>query len=212
MGCDIHGYVEYNGWGLWRDCISIKPIVGRNYDMFALLFGVRNDAAFIPVAPDRGMPVNVSDRVKEEYERWGEDAHSPSWITWQEIAQINWNGQGTQLADRVFCYRPGEDTSFQSFRMASYLTDEDYRLLDKGETIERFDRFEGTTVLYRREVQKTSDAISDDWQCLFDLMKRLDEYHRASDNRRESNIIESKPVPAIPVDDSKVRLVVWFDN
>lgn len=212
MGCDIHGYVEVNQYGWWTHSINIKSLVGRNYDMFALLFGVRNDASFIPIAPDRGLPEHVSERVKQEVEDWGEGGHSHSWITWKEIQGVNWNTQGTQLADRVFCYRPGEDTAFASFGWSSALTDEDYRALNAGQTIEKFDSIYRTTVLYRREVQKTSDALSRDWQCLFDLMRCLDHYHRAMDNLRDSRVVESRAVPMITEDDSKVRLVVWFDN
>lgn len=213
MGCDIHGYVEVRKYdfGTWYDCVNIKSIVGRNYDMFALLFGVRNDAAFIPIAPDRGMPALVSDQVKKDVEEWGEDGHSLSWITWKEIQAINWNEQGTQLADRIFFYRPGEERHYQSVGSASYISDTNVALLNRGETIELIDPFTNQRALCRREVQKTSDAISSDWQCLFDLMKQLDEYYR----RDEKQVIESSrvPVPANQIeDDNRVRLVVWFDN
>lgn len=211
MGCDIHGFVEVKlyDFGEWYDCIDIRSIVGRNYDMFALLFGVRNYAAYIPIAPNRGLPELVSERAKKEFEEWDVDAHSPSWITWKEIQNINWHGQGTQVADRVFCYRPGEDTPYSSFGWSSTLSREDYEALARGETIEKMDYFTQSTMLCRREVQKTSDALSKDWECLFDLMRCLDAFHRAQD---QANIIESRPMQAMAEDDCKVRLVVWFDN
>lgn len=214
MGCDIHGYVEVQKYdfGNWYDCINIRSIVGRNYDMFALLFGVRNSASFIPVAPDRGLPPLVSDRTKEDFESWGANAHSASWISYQEITRINWSEQGTQLADRIFCYRPGEENWFSSFGWASWLTSEDYQRLNAGETIEHHDPVEKTTVLYRREVQNVSEALSKDWQCLFALMRCLDAYHRQQDSYQSGRIVESRALPALQEDTSKVRLVVWFDN
>ena len=214
MGCDIHGWVEikeYQWTNYWSTAISVSAIVGRNYDMFALLFGVRNDAHFVPVAEDRGIPDDATDIVKGDFAHWGMDGHSPSYITWQEIQQIDWQAYGTQEADRIFCYRPGETEHYMSFGVSSELTREDYAALDRGETIEGKDMFTGQPVLYRRGVQQVSDALSGDWEFLFSLMRALDAYVRRGD-RQEEHIVESRALPAHTSDDSRVRLVVWFDN
>lgn len=207
MGCDIHGYIEvkkYDWYPGWDVCLDIGSIVGRNYDMFALLFGVRNRASYIPLAERRGLPADISEEAKKDYDEWESDAHSPSWITWGEIETIKWTEKGTQLADRVYCYRKGEDQWFQAFGWSSELSDADYATLNRGESIERND------IIYKRNVISKQDAMSGDWKCIFDIMKRINEHFTACSE--ESNVIESTAVPAVYQDNSRVRLVVWFDN
>jgi hypothetical protein len=207
MGCDIHGYVEVRKYdfGEWYDCIDIQSIVGRNYNMFALLFGIRNYANYIPLTENRGLPEGLSDRAKEKIKYWAEDGHSHSFVTWQELQTINWDEYGTSLSEWIYGYHsPTDQEHFTCFGDSSILTREHHAIMAKGETVEVQGNF------YRRKVEKTGDSLSSDWKCLFDLMKVLDEYHRKGD--LEANVIESVPAIAKIEDTSKVRLVVWFDN
>jgi hypothetical protein len=207
MGCDIHGYIEvrkYDMWDEWDACLDIKSIIGRNYDMFALLFGVRNYGKYIPLAKERGLPSNASEEATKDYEEWGMNAHGSSWITWEEIQNIKWMEKGTELANRVYCYRKGEENWFQSFLWSSELNGEDYEILNRGESFER------NGIVYKRNVISMEDAISGDWQCLFDIMKRIDELHKAS--TRDINTVESVNSPVVYRANPRIRLVVWFDN
>jgi hypothetical protein len=63
--------------------------------MFGSLFGARNDYGFLPIAPSRGIPADVSDELKQ-YGDVPPDPGSwpPSWITWREISEINWDEFG----------------------------------------------------------------------------------------------------------------------
>lgn len=105
MGCDIHARIERrNDLGHraeWLD--SGDPDVGRNYEMFAVLAGVRNRTGVTPVAEPRGIPGCSGRSDKGDwltwhgegerpnfdfcacYERWYDDAHSASWLTLAEI-------------------------------------------------------------------------------------------------------------------------------
>lgn len=62
---------------------------GRNYRLFELLAGVRGDPeeAFWE---DRGFPEDASNEVREDYEEWGVDAHTPSWQTLDELTAQDW--------------------------------------------------------------------------------------------------------------------------
>lgn len=97
MGCDIHVWLEYStfnhgdhaateyrGKPYWRamtDCFN----PGRDYLMFGIMAAVRAEeyAIFHP----RGLPEGLSYTAKESVEKWGDDLHSESWLTTDELAQ-----------------------------------------------------------------------------------------------------------------------------
>jgi hypothetical protein len=104
MGCDIHALIERKtkyGWVNTGD-----PDIGRNYEMFAVLAGVRNYDGITPIAEPRGLPSFVAFRSYSDGERYvswsdyddkpcremermaedyGEDGHSGSWLTLAEV-------------------------------------------------------------------------------------------------------------------------------
>ena len=80
----------------WRKTNVIKQdwYPGRNYDEFAILADVRNGSGFAgvdtgdlyePIAAPKGIPDDCSDEVLDDYEGWGADAHSASWLTLKEL-------------------------------------------------------------------------------------------------------------------------------
>ncbi len=107
MGCDIHVYTECKlPDGKWWCCDHFKlnpyyekddtytrerewivePIFSdRNYTLFATLADVRNSGDVTPIDDPRGLPVDVSKKVKEESEWWGADGHSHSWFLASEL-------------------------------------------------------------------------------------------------------------------------------
>lgn len=130
MGCDIHLAVEVrNGDGVWRRALPPEEVRDpwlveqaeerpddpyyakrvevtwfddRNYNLFAILAGVRNNFDFEPIAEPRGLPDDLSAEVKRlDYaEQEDEDAddndvslgdHSQSWLTLAELQAYNWN-------------------------------------------------------------------------------------------------------------------------
>ena len=185
MSTDIHGYIEIRqDNGTWVTRGNISECVGRNYEMFGLLFGVRNYAHYDPIAPFRGIPLDVSDAFRST--RWEEDAHSDSWITYQEIAAIDWeHGKAPLAGQRISVRREGESSPFMEFLAGGNLSAEDYATLSRGETIIR------NGISYCHEVHTYNDALSSDWSRLFERMKELSVQHGGPD---------------------RVRLVVWFDN
>ena len=95
MGCDIHFYVEHKIDGAWNQVFMPNGITssraggkywycGRNYLLFGLLAGVRNKD-IKPLSTPRGMPLDLSDSLKKEWEGWLSDGHTPSYFLLSEL-------------------------------------------------------------------------------------------------------------------------------
>lgn len=83
MGCDIHLHIEVKVNGKWEHWSA--PNVNRSYRLFALMAGVRNYYEIAPVAQPKGFPEDASALTKFDYENWGADAHSTSWLSGEEL-------------------------------------------------------------------------------------------------------------------------------
>lgn len=122
MGCDIHLYVERKVDGKWVGVNPPKPPdpipegknrwdyvgsdwsyqedrelvsweIGRNYTLFTILSGVRNDSVYnkpIKECPYE-LPPDVSPEVKAMSEMWDCDGHSHSFYTLRELQEHDWN-------------------------------------------------------------------------------------------------------------------------
>ena len=102
MGCDIHLYIESKtglgdfGWESFGGRID----VGRNYELFGLLAGVRGTREAL-VAP-RGLPGDISVRAYKGLQ--SSDLHCHSWLSRKElraaIAQLTMDvdGEGVEFA------------------------------------------------------------------------------------------------------------------
>ncbi len=163
MGCDIHGFIEVCQDGIWQAREDIGDIVSRNYDMFGLLFGVRNYCGFAPIAANRYLPADVSSLVRSACEG---DYHSATYITAEELTAIDWTKRSAQLSERVTCYRlvDGKEEYISKFSHSSQLERHEYALLEAGESIRKGD------FLYRCDYTLYSDAQSSQWQQAFDLI------------------------------------------
>jgi hypothetical protein len=141
MGCDIHLVVEKRNGNQWervlppdevrdpwlveqsaqetgesrwyRDRVKVTWFDDRNYNLFAILAGVRNNFDFEPISEPRGLPNDLSAEVRKlvEYGDEEEDAldaeviaeeaeddndvslgdHSQSWLTLRELLDCNWD-------------------------------------------------------------------------------------------------------------------------
>jgi len=97
LGTDIHGWVEvrrhYEGVTpphdvQWHGVITISEIIQRNYDMFSCLFGMKPYAQFTSIAPNRGLPGDISEEASDDYLTW-EEACGETWISWPEIQAVD---------------------------------------------------------------------------------------------------------------------------
>lgn len=125
MGCDIHMRVEVRRDGKWerveqvptRPCswreegdhagcwncqgtgVVQRPYHDRNYTVFSVLAGVRNDGYVTPIAAPRGLPDDVTraaPKVNEDGDdesQWEYGDHSFSWLTVAEVLAYDWQRQ-----------------------------------------------------------------------------------------------------------------------
>jgi hypothetical protein len=107
------------GVDTWYPVIAASILVGRNSDAFGCLFGAafRRDM-FAPIAAGRGLPDNVSTRVKEEAAKYDQvDGFVwPTWVSWAELDRVDWDDSAL---------RPGlPDQTTTSMRHRDALDDE----------------------------------------------------------------------------------------
>jgi len=101
MGCDIHSHVEVLKDGKWinADAYSksgdngqlaqVNPVRSRWYALFTQLAGVRDYTGLADkVSEPKGFPVDASPETISDYEMWGGDAHTRSWLTLDEIEKF----------------------------------------------------------------------------------------------------------------------------
>lgn len=91
MGCDIHSFGEVRSASGTYETLLTSPFNWRAYGMFALIFGVRNNSyGFVPIAKNRGLPVDVSVVCKASSDAYGYDSHSHSWISVKELQEFDY--------------------------------------------------------------------------------------------------------------------------
>lgn len=86
MGCDIHLHIEIRVNGKWEHYGA--PQVQRDYDLFALMAGVRNYSNSVPVAKPKGLPEDVSLLTEMHWKSSVDDWHTPSWLDEEEIREL----------------------------------------------------------------------------------------------------------------------------
>jgi hypothetical protein len=195
MGIDILGWVEIRPVKeeptLWLPVVDVGLLADRSTEMFSWLYGVRKrDDGFVPIAAERGLPTDVSDRTKVEHD--GAFATYPSeffgttWATWAEIKAINWDERvEDHVVERRKGSAPGTGTVAPKSSFLQFHRDEwpgTPEELQPGVHWEQEDREYEVVETYRR------DAIEYGWAELFEIMAVL----------------------AKPRGNDAVRMVVWF--
>jgi hypothetical protein len=114
MGTDIHGFIEVRNDYIdssepeddellfrWHPAIALAHVYNdRSYEAFECLFGVRG-RSFEPLAALRGFPQDASRTVARAFETEREDSHSPSWISWAELEEADWDATETLTRQAV---------------------------------------------------------------------------------------------------------------
>lgn len=107
MGCDIHLYIEKKKNGKWVPAQGFmdtgnydntpdvpypdKQLSDRDYLLFGFLAGVRDttNQHFKP----KGFPKDASKEVKAVFNEWGDDGHTPSYLTLEELRSVDWENE-----------------------------------------------------------------------------------------------------------------------
>jgi hypothetical protein len=215
MGVDIAGWVEVKPEYYdppshldfdrqWVGVVShLGFLVGRDYDAFGCLFGVKNAANFLPLAAERGIPDDASPEVRGDIARYGEEAFSASWVTWAELRAMDWEEEGVYADSALHQYIRDEhgqlvyDTKATWSRpfaehvlppeevepsLYAAILSPEYPVYPEGQ------EWEIDGVVYRAEKLRRKDALGDAWRMVFGMMAAL----------------------AARYGDDGVRLVVWF--
>lgn len=97
MGCDIHIWAERKNDDRFEPVLDVRfaegkaPFDWRAYGMYGFLADVRNYSAVPPIAQRRGVPGDMSKAVADDYYDWEMDAHSPSWLSVEELASFDYD-------------------------------------------------------------------------------------------------------------------------
>ena len=215
MGTDIRGWVEIriprileddDSPDHWASVITVRSLLGRNYDAFGCLFGVTNYAHFKPIAAGRGLPADVSDTVREQADHFSPLAGAylePTWVSWAELRAMDWDEEALEADSRLHQYRRNQagelvyDTKAGwDRRFAEHTTSSPgavlvsmIQSLVEPVTYAVGQEWEIDGVVYRAEKLRRRDALGADWEMVFGLMETLAQRYG----------------------DDGVRLVVWFD-
>lgn len=204
MGCDIHMHVEYrlDKKDQWRcgdyfklnyshratpDYTFVDFFGGRNYSRFAVLANVRNYADTKYIDDPRGLPDDVSDIIKEEYESWGFDAHSCSYITLKEL--IDFHEQGHPL------------------KRSGMISPEQQKQLELGIIPDSWCQGTNQAGWERREWEEKNDVLV---PLIEKLKERANELDLIYDFYWNSKNVESRKLAYER--SANVRIVFWFDN
>ena len=176
----------------------------------ALCSGQKNGTNFPPIAPERGLPDDCSERVKKDFAELAAGAakelaaasykESPekyfrcTWITWREIEAIDWEEEApvepyhiwvvAPTAGRAIRTREELDLRSEFIQKFAFSEEELDAVWEDGHTWE----IDGEQYRIIRPLDQRKEALTQGWQTLFKVMEVLAEQYGADG----------------------VRLVVWF--
>lgn len=88
MGCDIHGFWEVKTkTGAWIAFREVND--ARSYGWFGLIAGVRTGNRETCETAGRGIPDDVGSAWRDYCDGWGNDLHSKTWLTAEEVIAAN---------------------------------------------------------------------------------------------------------------------------
>jgi hypothetical protein len=205
MGTDVSGFIECRAPALglgaprpWQAAIDLDLLYdARSYDAFGCLFGVRNYALFRPLAAGRGLPDDLSATVREVAGRW--ERHDATWISWAEVAAVDWDEPAEGVDQRLHEYRRQPDgglkfvgKSLWGPRLTEVTGASREEVMAGRVRWEEGQEFVLGDVVFRAEVLRRRDVVppDGDWKYVWRVMETLAERAGPED----------------------VRLVVWFDS
>lgn len=206
MGCDIHVMVEARRYPFgaekwfnvdnWRydpspddpddkskPALIVKPIYNhRDYELFSFLADVRNYGHNPSFGFDRGFPEDACEHTAAEYARWGEDAHTPGYVTLAELKEKV--GAVGKVNRRGYVHK-----------------DQVARFKETGETPDSWCQGVGGPGSEQYEWMEWQDEV----HCFDALLSALEE-------RKRELFWIFDPGKDDGANDTNIRIVFWFDN
>jgi hypothetical protein len=110
MGCSIHSFAEKrnketNKWEMVGDVFTLSdyykkhmkkeknshPFYRQSYSTLAFLADVRNYNHCEPLVEPKGIPKDVCETIRSEWENWFGDGHSASFLTAKELLEFDYD-------------------------------------------------------------------------------------------------------------------------
>jgi hypothetical protein len=161
---------------------------GRNYALFGILAGVRWES------PEqfevKGFPKDASPEVTKEYEAWGPDGHTHSWLTLKELKEFDWN----RLVDEV----PDIDNVHEDVLMGHASS----FWKDNEEDMARFKKMEEENRILR--IVKENDKV------IYAIAHHT--YAELAGRFVTETIPRLESLKYGQITDEDIRIVFWFDN
>jgi hypothetical protein len=159
----------------------------RNYLLFGFLAGVRFKE--VQYFEARGLPSDVSPEIKKIFEKWGPDAHTPSYLPFEELNSVDWDN----YTIKCFGYVSEEYQEIFERELAKPINKRNYILIEA--LIYYTDDIKGKYYEWdapiRYAFRKFYEAVVED------LIFYLPYWDYEDDE---------------DFDPSKLRIVFWFDN
>lgn len=217
MGCDIHLYVEgkldgkwhptkgesyyYKKYGMGEELVYEDWLYPhRNYTLFAILANVRNDYGCAGcdigdplnyIDEPRGLPLDVSPFIAQEYAIWDGGAHSASYFTLQELLDFDW----TQIATRRGYVTENGFTQYKREGQPSYWCGG-----FSGATLKDIPNSEMEAIISGVKEREPGIKYYTQIEWKEPYMDAVDIFY--------DNIMKLKEI----VDPENTRIVFWFDN
>jgi hypothetical protein len=171
MSIDVGGWIEVRS----PEMPSWKALEGIDIDrvsgMLECLFGEGDRYHFRPIAPGRGVPDDASPEVRSVL-AVPTDIGVVGWITWAEIAGIDWNEHAVTGYTRYIRTKHGHLVPDPS-RQHLYREPPDEVVGRLGGWPEGADELELDGAVYRRGLVARSEVMSEDWELLFRRLQKL---------------------------------------
>ena len=109
---------------MWRNEGELD--IGRDYELFSILAGVRNAHDIVPISEPKGVPRDASNEFDSLYKARKGDAHSTSYLSLAELKKYD---QNVELVDGYHCKRVNDlIAELEKLRVKRGLTDDDVRI------------------------------------------------------------------------------------
>ncbi len=174
MSTILNGVIEiYDEYAeSWFFVMDTFQIFNQDYDIFALLFDIRNYIEIKPIAPNRGLPNDISQQTKQKFKsKYDSDF---TFITYRELT----TARDTEIKSKVISIETDDQGGIveEGFSTREKIDFDSHELFGKVGTQEIWFR-DGRYFVNREKTSK--EIINSNWEfkLLMRIMNLLNEKH-----------------------------------
>jgi len=208
IGCDEHAFLEVcSKKGKWRMDGYVN--IGRCYVSYSLLADVRNYYGLKPMDQPRGLPDDVTERLRKDFDSWGSDAHSATYLYLDELLDFNYSKVKSKTTYKLNMIQykryingaslavVGEEAN-RNYRMINYL-EEAPNVVSEGDMKDLLECPKNNLLkeikpnTYITQVTSIEILKEDEFNSITDAVELIKKEHPKTDPKN-------------------MRIVMWFDN